>query len=135
MKQFLYGGWLRDNGAYLLCVLLLAFSAYSYLSRNQHLELMVTGDFSHFGVSENTPLVIYTSEHCSYCKALKHDLQLLHVKYKDIGQQRDPALFMALKTTDLNVVPVIFIGDTRLVGYNPQLLNQILAEKGLLPAP
>ncbi len=132
MSRFLSGAWIRNYAAYLLCVLLLAFSAYSYFSRNQQLELMVTGDFSHFGVSAKTPVVIYTSEHCAYCKALKHDLQQLKLEYKDISLQTDPEQFAILKAAELNVVPVVFIADTRLVGYNQQLLRQILTEKGLI---
>ena len=132
MRHFLLSVWIRDNGAYLLCVLLLAFSAYSYFSRNQDVELMVTGDFSHFGVSAKTPVVIYTSEHCAYCKALKHDLQQLKLEYKDSSLQTDPEQFAILKAAELEVVPVVFIADTRLVGYNQQLTRQILAEKGLI---
>lgn len=132
MRRFLLGVWIRDYAAYLFCVLLLAFSAYSYFNRNQHLELVVTGDFSHFGVSTKTPVVIYTSEHCAYCKALKHDLQQFRLVYKEISLQTNPEQFATLKAAELDVVPVVFIADTRLVGYNQQLLRQILTEKGLI---
>jgi glutaredoxin len=135
MRRFLFGTWVRDYGAYLLCFLLLAFSAYSYFSRNNNLNIVDKGDFSHFGVSAQAPLVIYTSEHCAYCKALKSDLAQLKVEYKDISQQTDPAQFAVLKASDLAVVPVIFIADTRIVGYNEQLLRQTLMEKGLIPSP
>ncbi|WP_127026233.1 glutaredoxin family protein [Rheinheimera mangrovi] len=145
MRRFLFGTWVRDYGAYLLCFLLLVFSAYSYFSRNNNfssyfsrnnnLNIVDKGDFSHFGVSAQMPLVIYTSEHCSYCKALKSDLDKLKVKYKDISQQKDSAQFAVLKASDLAVVPVIFIADTRIVGYNEQLLRQTLIEKGFIPSP
>lgn len=134
MRDFLLGTWIRDNVAYLFCLFLLVFSVYSYLDRNSDLEVVVTGDFSHFGVSEKTPIVIYTSEHCMYCKALKDDFQQLRLEYKNVSLQADPKQFAALKATGLEVVPVVFIADTRIVGYNKQLINHTLTEKGLISA-
>lgn len=109
----------------------LAAIAGSYLYKNMSTSSVIvqqTGDYSAFGVTEETPIVIYTATWCDACKALKKELSELGVKYTNFDSEIDKNRFSLLQEQNINVIPVIFINNTMVQGFDKGLLNSLLPE-------
>lgn len=77
-------------------------------------------------------VVMYSTSWCGHCKAAKAYLTSLHVEYtnydietSDIGKQK----FQALKGKG---VPLIFVGNERIDGFDKPALEKALKDHGLI---
>ncbi len=66
------------------------------------------------------PVKVYTSDYCGYCRMAKRLLDAKGVPYEEINVSHDDDLRMWLVTASggRRTVPVIFVGDTCVGGYD-----------------
>ena len=79
-----------------------------------------------------TSVVIYSTPTCPYCNVAraffeKHDID--YFEYDITASEEDLHEFRELGGRG---VPLIFVGDTRIDGYNEQLIRNALRREGLL---
>lgn len=77
-------------------------------------------------------VVLYTTSWCGHCKSVKTYLDNLHIEYtnydigtSDIAQQKYQALHGI-------GVPLIFVGNRRIDGFNKAALEAALKDHGLI---
>jgi len=77
-------------------------------------------------------ITIYSAPWCAFCHMTKHYLDGLKIPYKDIDVDADPkaAQELVAKTGQAGI-PVIFIGDKTIIGFNKQAIDAALAENKL----
>lgn len=73
------------------------------------------------------PVSIYTTETCGYCKLAKEFFQKNNVQYSeyDVGRDLAKRQEMIEKSGQMGV-PVIFIGDDMVIGFNKPRLSELL---------
>jgi len=72
-----------------------------------------------FGLSEQAPVVIYSTPVCPYCMRAKQLLQRKGVAYEDIDLASQPELRMAvMQHTRMRTVPQIFVKGTFVGGFD-----------------
>ena len=76
---------------------------------------------------------VYSTSSCSWCVRVKEYLSGLGVPYTnvDITADRASAMELVKKTKQIGV-PVTFIGDRFVVGFNEPELEALLKENGLI---
>lgn len=76
---------------------------------------------------------VYSTPTCPWCDKAKDYLSSLNVEYDVINVAGDKAAAMELvKKTRQMGVPVIQIGETYIVGFDKNKINETLKEAGLL---
>ncbi|MBQ9018383.1 glutaredoxin family protein [Candidatus Saccharibacteria bacterium] len=65
----------------------------------------------------NKTIKVYTTPTCAYCHALMDWLDDLGVAYEEIDATKHP---------DITTVPVTFIGDTRIDGFDRPAIKKAL---------
>jgi thioredoxin reductase (NADPH) len=76
-----------------------------------------------------TPIVIYTSTGCGYCKSLKQWLSDRDIAYEERNVTENPAFFDELHALGIFTSPVAMIGDTPVVGFRPNKMSELLGLK------
>ena len=73
---------------------------------------------------------IYTTPTCAYCKAAKEFFKENNVEYKefDVAADVEKREEMIKKSGQMSV-PVIFVGDEMVVGFNKDKLSELLGIK------
>ena len=78
-----------------------------------------------------SPVTIYSAPWCAFCHMAKHYLDGLGVKYKDIDVDQDASAAQALvQKTGQAGIPVLFIGDETILGFNKSLIDEALKKAG-----
>jgi glutaredoxin-like YruB-family protein len=74
-------------------------------------------------------VTVYSTSTCPYCVKVKNYLKEKGVEYRDIdvGQDRAAAMEMIEKSGQMGV-PVIDVGGEIVVGFQPKVLDQLLAQ-------
>ena len=85
------------------------------------------GNFAQYGVTEGNPIVIYTAETCKACQALKTTLKELRVQYVNVDLDDSPQRHEQLHQQNIRNVPVIFVRDTMVVGFNKDLVVKLIS--------
>jgi glutaredoxin len=95
---------------------------------------ILTGDYSEYGVTTQTPVIVYAREGCIYCKMLKEFFTENHIKYveKDIADPKNKKQLTSLKKS---VTPVVLIGDKLITGFDKQAITRELVALKLLELP
>ncbi len=76
---------------------------------------------------------VYSTPTCPWCAKVKEHLRELGVEYEEIDVSKDRAAAMEMvRQTGQMGVPVTFIGDEFVVGYDPQAIDELLRENDLL---
>jgi len=76
---------------------------------------------------------VYSTPTCPWCTKVKEYLQELGVDYEEIDVSKDRAAAMEMvRQTGQMGVPVTFVGDKFVVGYDPDAINELLKENDLL---
>jgi len=76
------------------------------------------------------PVVIYTTDWCNYCTALRTTLKQYHISYHDYDVEHSEKGRTDYKNMGASGVPILVIGDTILRGYDGQELTDTLVEYG-----
>ena len=84
------------------------------------------GDYSSYGVTKESPIVIFSVQWCPACKALKSYLNTENVKYINLDVENNENATILYKKTGKESYPVIIIADTMIVGFNKrEIVNRI----------
>lgn len=73
--------------------------------------------------------IVYTSTHCQYCKQVKSFLTDKGVEFEERNIDQDERFAEELWNTGMRSVPVTFIGDARILGYNLTQLTRALEDQ------
>ena len=78
-------------------------------------------------------VTVYSTKTCPWCIKVKEYLDSLNVAYEpiDVGADKEAARDMVQKTGQRGV-PVILVGETIIVGFDKNALDEALKEKGLI---
>lgn len=82
--------------------------------------------------TNNAQVVIYTASWCPYCKKARAYLNSIGVPYIDYEIDRSENARKKYAAIHANGVPIIFIGQQRIEGFDPDLIQQALVEHGLI---
>lgn len=82
---------------------------------------------------DDTNVTIYSASWCAFCHMAKNYLDSLGVKYKDIDVDHDPkAAHELVQKTGQAGIPVLFIGDKTVIGFNKPGIDEALKEAKLV---
>ncbi len=72
-------------------------------------------------------VVVYTSPTCTYCYVVKIFLKKNNIKFEEIDISEDVKSGKRLEEkTGVETVPVIFVGEKFVVGYDKKKLKELL---------
>lgn len=77
-------------------------------------------------------VVLYSTSWCPYCQQAKAYFESLGVAYTDNDIENSPQAREAYKSLNGNGIPLVFIGNTRFDGYDPEGFEQALMQSGLI---
>lgn len=69
---------------------------------------------------------VYTSDTCSYCKMVKEYLSEKGVEYEEMNISKDPEARKELISEGFMGVPVVYIGDEVIQGFDKKKLDELL---------
>ncbi len=75
-------------------------------------------------------IVIYTTQWCPYCKALRNTLERYQIPYTEYDTEKSLHGLLAYQVLGRQGVPVIVVGERIYHGYDGQLLTEALADAG-----
>ncbi len=78
-------------------------------------------------------VVLYTTSWCSHCKAVKAYLNNLHIDYTNYDIEASDIAWQKYEALDGIGVPLIFVGNHRIDGFNKAALEAALKDYGLIP--
>ena len=85
------------------------------------------------GISDSAPgVIIYTTPQCGFCNLAKSFFSKHNIDYSEYDITSSQRGFQEYRELKGQGVPLIFVGDTRLDGYNEQFLRSALEKEGLL---
>lgn len=78
-------------------------------------------------------VTVFSTASCPWCVKTKEHLDALSVRYEsiDIGEDREGAREV-IEQTHQRGVPVTRIGDTYIVGFDPDAIDEALREERIL---
>jgi len=79
-----------------------------------------------------TSIVIYTTPRCGYCNLAKSFFRKHNIDYFEYDIATSQEGLQEYNELNGRGVPLIFIGDTRMDGYNEQYLRNVLKKERLL---
>jgi glutaredoxin len=77
-------------------------------------------------------VAIFTTDSCTYCAAVKQFLDQKKVAYTEFNLDRSEKARQVFGMLGGRGVPLIIVGESRLVGFDPGLLGRMLKEQGIL---
>ena len=75
----------------------------------------------------NKPIVLFGTSTCPYCKATRKLLAANKVEYKDYLIDKSKSAEAEFKKLGGSGVPMIFIGNRKIVGFNKVVIEESLA--------
>lgn len=84
-------------------------------------------------MSDKTSVTVYSAPWCAFCKMAKNYLDSKKVAYKDINvdEDQDAAREMVVKTGQAGI-PVLFIGNETIIGFDRPRIDAALAQNHLV---
>jgi glutaredoxin len=79
-----------------------------------------------------TAVGIFTTDSCTYCAAAKKFLEQKKVAYTEFNLDRSDKARQVFGMLGGRGVPLIIVGEQRLVGFDPGVLGRVLVEQGIL---
>ena len=77
-----------------------------------------------------TRVVIYTTEWCPYCKALRKTLNAYEIPYQDYDTEKSLRGIMGFWALRARGVPVVVIGEEVIYGYDGEKITHALVNAG-----
>lgn len=84
------------------------------------------GDYSALYRASAKDVVVFTSSTCPFCKRTRELLDQAHVDYADLVIDQSPEAQRRFKELGENGVPVLFIGDRKIVGFREDAIAEAL---------
>lgn len=89
-----------------------------------------TGDFSSLYKAAGEPVVLFSTSTCPFCKETRALFAEKRVAYADYIVDKSKGAESGFKKLDGSAVPMIFIGNRRIVGFNKPIIESSLAQIG-----
>jgi glutaredoxin len=77
-------------------------------------------------------VAIFTTDSCTYCAAAKQFLAQKKVPYTEFNLDRSEKARQVFGMLNGRGVPLIIVGESRLVGFDAGVLGRVLVEEGIL---
>ena len=87
-----------------------------------HIEV---GQFDFAGVSENTPIVMYTQEGCKACDEAKAYFEKKKVEYLELDV-RDQNNIEKVQQLEMKGTPVLLVGNFKVLGFHEPSYDELL---------
>ncbi len=79
-------------------------------------------------IQSKTNIVIYSTSWCHYCIQAKQFLNQLPVNYSECDIENSAHAKMRFKELQGQTVPLIYVGDIRIDGFNAKAIEQALID-------
>lgn len=81
---------------------------------------------------QNQPkVIVFSTPTCPHCRAVKQYLKQNNIRFKDVDVSQDlKAATDMVRKTGQSGVPVIFINNRPIIGFNRAQINQMLGLHG-----
>lgn len=86
----------------------------------------VVGEYSQFGVSSETPLVLYTLPTCEACISLKEYLAKRGLQYVEYDISTDKEALERYRKHKIGKVPAVFYYNKLYLGFNRNNMDSVL---------
>lgn len=93
--------------------------------------LLLLSSFS-LAAQVSTPVVIYSTTWCPYCKQAKAYFDSIGVSYVENDIENSIQARETYKSLNGRGIPLVFIGTNRFDGYDPVAFEQALITEGLV---
>lgn len=90
----------------------------------------IVGDYAALYAENAQRVVVFTSSTCPHCKRTREFLDSRHIAYADLVIDKSPAAQKRFDTLGESGVPVIFIGDRKIVGFRQDAIEDALKARG-----
>ncbi|MEO7324762.1 MAG: glutaredoxin family protein [Dokdonella sp.] len=87
----------------------------------------VSGDFLALYRDAGKPVVMFSTSTCPFCKRTREWLASAHADYRDYVVDKSDDAKQRFEKIDGGPVPLLFIGDRRIVGFHEDTLRESLA--------
>jgi len=79
------------------------------------------------GKRKQPRVIVFTTPTCSFCRAVKQYFREKGIRFKEVDLTRDPAAARdVVRRTKQQGVPVIYIGNKYVVGFDRPKINKLL---------
>lgn len=121
---------------FLLSLLSLCFAIGLFgapLARNAYSKIFPkpaysTGDFTTLYASAGTPVVLFSTSTCPYCKKTREMFSKRGVIYTDYMIDKSRKSESMFKQYNGTAVPLIFIGNRKILGFNEAVIKAAIVE-------
>jgi glutaredoxin len=87
----------------------------------------VNGDYAALYRQAAKPVVMFSTSTCPHCQHARDFLQQAHVDYQDFVIDQSPDAKQQFSALGGSGVPLLFIGDRRILGFREDTLRESLA--------
>lgn len=118
------------NGILLIAIVIAGITAVSLV---RHWSRATTADgFAVRTADGRKAVAIFTTDSCTYCAAAKQFLAGKKVAYTEFNLDRSEKARQVFGMLNGRGVPLIIVGERRLVGFDAGMLGRVLREEGIL---
>jgi glutaredoxin len=91
-----------------------------------------TNDLPKRNSTKDTQVTLLSTTRCGYCKLAKNYLDKHNINYIELDVEQSEEGRRLYNELNGRGVPIILIGDTRINGYDEEILKQVLQKENLL---
>ncbi|AND67840.1 hypothetical protein ATSB10_03860 [Dyella thiooxydans] len=84
----------------------------------------MTGDYGAIYATAGKSVVLYSTSTCPYCKKVRALFAKNHVDYTDYVIDKSRSAIASFKDLKGGPVPMIFIGDRKIIGFNEKVIME-----------
>lgn len=85
-----------------------------------------TGDYARYLPKNAAPVVLYGTTWCGFCKATREYFQKKGVAFVDLDIESNPEAQLQYQALKGVGVPVVLIGERRINGFRPEVMDEAL---------
>jgi glutaredoxin len=90
------------------------------------------GDYRHFYLNAKSKVVIFGTSSCPYCRAARQFFAARQIEFDDAVIDQSAAARTLFDKLDSPAVPVIIIGDRKIIGWRTDVVESILRAQGIV---
>ncbi|MCF6439949.1 hypothetical protein L1077_10945 [Pseudoalteromonas luteoviolacea] len=90
------------------------------------------GDYALYGINEQTPVKLYTTQWCPFCKKATEYLISRKIEFIKVDIEKNPEALKEFEALGGEVLPIILVSDGLIRGFNEAALESQLKSKNLL---
>jgi mycoredoxin len=113
-------------GALLLAGMMLGAPARNLYARWFPPQAFVQGDFHSLRVDPSVVVMLFGTSTCSYCKAARTFFAGRNIAFSDFVIDQSTDAQRRFATLHSEVVPVVIVGERKIIGWQPQVVQEAL---------